>query len=81
MSAEGCQQEGYLEFVVGNICDDAAKLRDKRIFDPGYSTKNDAHNGLGLAIVKSIVDQYKGTVRFVMDKEDWIAFIIRIPHH
>ncbi|MBW7474550.1 GHKL domain-containing protein [Paenibacillus oenotherae] len=80
VSARGCQQEGYLEFVVSNICDDTAKLSDKRIFDPGYSTKNDAHNGLGLAIVKSIVDQYKGTVRIVMDKEDWIAFIIRIPH-
>lgn len=80
VTVKGCQQEGYLEFVVHNICDNREQLDDHRIFDPGYSTKNEAHNGLGLAIVKSIVDQYKGTVKIVQDEEDWISFIIRIPH-
>lgn len=81
VTVKGCQMEGYLEFSVHNICEDLSKLDDKRLFDPGYSTKDgEVHTGLGLTIVKSIVDQYKGSVRIVQDGEDEVSFHIRIPH-
>jgi sensor histidine kinase regulating citrate/malate metabolism len=55
-------------------------VKDKPLFEAGFTTKNDAHQGLGLFTVKSITEHYKGTIQVNVEAENRITFYIRIPH-
>jgi sensor histidine kinase regulating citrate/malate metabolism len=80
VTVSGCQHSGVLEFKVSNSCSDIEALRNKPLFDAGYSSKDKTHSGLGLSIVKSIVGRYKGTVRMELTEPDIVTFVVRIPH-
>lgn len=63
------------------IADNGPKIPESikdRIFEPGFSTRAKEEKGMGLAIVNSIVDDFKGSVRF--ESSDTITrFTIQIP--
>lgn len=50
----------------------------KKIFQPGFTTKNDASKGMGLSIVKNTLDNYGGKIS-VSSVEDSTLFAITIP--
>ncbi|SEN74092.1 sensor histidine kinase [Paenibacillus sp. OV219] len=74
------QKDGYYEFILSNTCHNAEELADKPLFQAGYSSKGSTHSGLGLHIVKSIVEQYKGTIRLVINEPNVVSFIVKIPY-
>lgn len=76
----GKQMDGFIEFCISNTCANAREVKEKPLFEAGFSTKDDAHQGLGLFTVKSITEQYKGTIQVEAEAEDKIKFYIRIPH-
>ncbi|MCM3629024.1 GHKL domain-containing protein [Paenibacillus glycanilyticus] len=76
----GKQMDGFIEFCISNTCAQAHEVKDKPLFQAGFSTKDDAHQGLGLFTVKSITEQYKGSIQVNADTENKITFNIRIPH-
>jgi len=80
VSIQGSQSNGWMEFIVSNTCENISELRNKALFEPGFSTKGGSHTGLGLAIVKSIVERYKGSIRIDWSEAGQIRFIVRIPH-
>ncbi|SFE48532.1 Sensor_kinase_SpoOB-type, alpha-helical domain [Paenibacillus catalpae] len=76
----GSQMDGFIEFCISNTCANAHEIKEKPLFEAGFSTKDDAHQGLGLYTVKSITEQYKGTIQVNTEIENKITFYIRIPH-
>lgn len=60
----GVLEGNLLTFKVINNGDPIPSDRLKRLFEPGFSTKQESglHAGLGLSIVKKLVDKYNGTV-------------------
>lgn len=75
----------YYDFnnVVIKIQNNGPKIDDniiERIFEVGFSTKEDKekNHGLGLAIVKEIVESYKGTIS-VISNTSLTEFIIKLP--
>ncbi|MBM7569215.1 sensor histidine kinase [Paenibacillus sacheonensis] len=80
VSIEASQKDGYFQFMISNTCLRAEELRNKPLFQAGYSSKVGNHSGLGLHIVKSIVDKYKGVISLVLDEPNTVTFIIKIPY-
>jgi sensor histidine kinase regulating citrate/malate metabolism len=76
----GRQMDGFIEFCISNTCMNAHEVKNKPLFEAGFTTKNDAHQGLGLFTVKSITEHYKGTIQVNVEAENRITFYIRIPH-
>ncbi|MGO4111115.1 sensor histidine kinase [Paenibacillus sp. YAF4_2] len=76
----GRQMDGFIEFCISNTCMNAHEVKEKPLFEAGFSTKNDAHQGLGLFTIKSITEHYKGTIQVNVEAENRITFYIRIPH-
>ncbi|QHW33512.1 GHKL domain-containing protein [Paenibacillus rhizovicinus] len=80
VSIEAGQKDGYFQFMIRNTCSRAEALRDKPLFQAGFSTKGNGHSGLGLHIVKSIVDKYKGVITMSVDEPNSVTFMIKIPY-
>jgi len=56
------------------------KDKIEKVFDPFYSTKEDASNaGLGLSIVKGIIDKHNGTIKIESETEKGTRVIIGLP--
>jgi two-component system, NtrC family, sensor kinase len=52
----------------------------ERIFEPFFSTKEDAHGtGLGLAIAQGIVEQHQGTIQLTSEVGQGTEFLIQLP--
>lgn len=53
---------------------------EARIFQRGYSSKEEAGHGLGLAICKELVDDYKGSININKDQEkNYTSFQVLLP--
>lgn len=64
---------------VSNSGDPLTKDEQRRIFTPGYSTKDGGHAGLGLPIVVERVRHYGGRVEIGFQPEHGVIFTARIP--
>ena len=54
--------------------------QEKYIFDPFFSTKNEAiNNGLGLANAKQIMVNYGGTIEVTRNLKNWTCFVLSFP--
>lgn len=75
----GVLEGNSLTFKVINNGDPIPSDRLKRLFEPGFSTKQESglHAGLGLSIVKKLVDKYNGTVH-ISSSEAETTFTISI---
>ncbi|RXZ81230.1 GHKL domain-containing protein [Paenibacillaceae bacterium] len=76
----GTAEANQLRFTIANYCEQVQELRNRPIFEPGYSNKGKGHEGLGLSIVTNIIEQYKGTVRIDLETPNQLTIEIIIPH-
>ncbi|GGF98390.1 sensor histidine kinase [Paenibacillus abyssi] len=80
VALSGSDEQHYLLFSVSNYCQNPDDLKNKSLFEAGYSNKGNGHQGLGLSIVKEIVEQYKGTISLDLDMPNQVSIVIIIPH-
>ena len=57
------QTEGGVHLVIADNGHGIMTEHLERIFEPFFSTKDDAGNGIGLALTKRIVEDHRGTIR------------------
>lgn len=55
------------------------KDAENRLFETGFSTKNEVNRGYGLAIVKQAVQQLRGQISFHSRSEGGVIFTVVIP--
>lgn len=70
---------GELVISVGNTGEPLTDEVRRRIFAPGYSTKQGSHSGLGLSIVAERVSYYGGKVDVSYQPERGVVFTVGIP--
>src|SRR5690554_5733607 len=75
---EGGEESNRLEVITHGVY-----LPDEvqaRIFQRGYSSKEEAGHGLGLAICKELVDEYNGSISIKKDREaNYTSFEVNLP--
>ena len=75
---EGGEESNRLEVITHGVY-----LPDEvqaRIFQRGYSSKEEAGHGLGLAICKELVDEYNGSISIKKDWEaNYTSFEVNLP--
>ena len=75
---EGGEESNRLEVITRGVY-----LPDEveaRIFQRGYSSKEEAGHGLGLAICKELVDEYNGSIYIKKDiEENYTSFEVVLP--
>ena len=57
------QTEGGVHLVIADNGHGIMTEHLERIFEPFFSTKEDAGNGIGLALTKRIIEDHRGTIR------------------
>lgn len=71
---------GFNKFII-DIKNNGPKIEENiinKIFEAGFSTKENKDNGFGLAIVKELIENYNGNI-CVSSSEDATSFIIKLP--
>lgn len=68
-----------LVFEVYNLAPIIPRDLQKRIFDPGFTTKENEGTGMGLYNVKNIVQKYGGRIELVSEEKVGTIFTIRLP--
>jgi len=69
--------------IIDNGCGMDQDTRSK-VFQRFFSTKGSGGTGLGLMIARKIIDEHKGVIDFVSEKNQGTTFVIRLPekkHH
>ena len=75
---EGGEEDNCFEVVTHGVY--LPDEMEARIFQRGYTSKKESGHGLGLAICKEIVEEYKGSMFIVKDKEEnYTAFKVLLP--
>ena len=76
------QTSGGIHFIVADNGRGIMTDHLERIFEPFFSTKDDAGNGLGLSLTKRIIEDHRGTIRLkssVRKGQSGTAFRIFLP--
>jgi len=71
-------EEGLVKI---SVADNGVGIEDEfkdKIFEPKFTTKSSGM-GLGLGMVKNIVENYKGTIQFVSEKDKGTVFTVKFP--
>lgn len=75
---EGGEENNRLEVITHGVY--LSDEVESRIFQRGYSSKEEAGHGLGLAICKELVDEYKGSISIKKDQvENFTSFEVHLP--
>lgn len=72
-------RKGTLTVRVSNTCRFISEEKKKRLFTPGYTTKQGEHAGLGLSIIADRVRFYGGSLD-VDTEGDSVTFTVRLPY-
>jgi signal transduction histidine kinase len=71
--------QSYLIISVNNKGSYISEDIQKKLFQPGFSTKSGENRGLGLSIVLDRIEFYQGTITVDSSHEHGTSFNIRIP--
>ncbi|NRD76807.1 GHKL domain-containing protein [Bacillus sp. BRMEA1] len=77
VSITGTAEERKLQFRIQNNGSMIPSHLIEKIFEFGYTTKNEG-SGIGLASAKKIIEQYKGSIT-VNSNQEWTTFTIELP--
>lgn len=72
------EENGYYKITITNNGPALSDTLKEKIFDAGFSTKQNEIRGYGLYAVKKIMEKYKGRVEVVSDKDE-TSFILYLP--
>jgi signal transduction histidine kinase/membrane protease YdiL (CAAX protease family)/predicted nucleotidyltransferase len=93
-AADAMQGQASRRLVISAHYDDQAgqavlSLRDNgagipeellgRVFEPGFTTKQEIGDGIGLSISKKIIESYSGTIEVRSGEGQGTEFVIRLP--
>lgn len=68
----------FLSFTVSNPCSQPAESLEK-LFEPGFTTKDDTHNGLGLYICQQLAQKLHGKIEYNFDPAEGVRFELVMP--
>lgn len=68
----------FIVFTVSNPCLQPIQYSTK-LFEPGYTTKDENHSGLGLYICKQLAQKLHGSINYKYDPLSGISFSATIP--